>query len=138
MDSIGQTRQVTVAEAPLNWQAENACVQNGVLKKISESQSAMTNIVIVLESMVTEIKEKIDTLHHELLHVVNTNKDFTTASQVIAQKESEKRHLEAQLRDLEKQPKFQESPPFYRQSVPDLWSIVPKPVFKPLCQPQPL
>lgn len=69
-----------------------------------------------------------------MLHVVN----FAIASQLISQKESEKRYLEAQLRDLEKQHKRQETPPFYRQSIPDLWSTIPKLVFKPTYQPQPL
>lgn len=63
VDSSGQTRQVTAAKPALSWQAENARVQNGVLKQISESQSAISTKVNVLESAVRKIKEKIKTLH---------------------------------------------------------------------------
>lgn len=53
----------------MNRQAENACAQNQVLSKISTTQSAIAKKVDVLESSVREIKERIQALHTELLHV---------------------------------------------------------------------
>ena len=102
-DAQGQQKSVSPAEATLNWQSENAVAQNQVLSSIARSQNRLETHVSTLDANIQELKGKIQELHVELLHIADTVKDISVATQAIVQKEKEKRHLEAQLVDLEKQ-----------------------------------
>ena len=87
-------------------------------------------------------------MHTELLHIATTIKDIGAATQVIVQKEKEKRHLEAQLRYLEKQQKTPKSEPFQPlfpqiphtqpSGMAELWPSASRRILPRSFKPQPL
>ncbi|KAL3614490.1 hypothetical protein CASFOL_041576 [Castilleja foliolosa] len=86
----GSIKQVSAAEATLNWQSENAMAQNHLLTQIEKKVS-------ILDSAIQEINQKIETLHKELLHLANT---VSFNSPLMAQKEAELKHLKNKLNSL--------------------------------------
>jgi len=101
----GSTKQITAAEAALNWQAENASKQNQVLQQISQKQKELSEQISskfsLLQRLITEVKTKIAVLESELYEIVTSVKDFKRASHLISQKEAERKSLAAQLASLE-------------------------------------
>ncbi|ESQ44532.1 hypothetical protein EUTSA_v10003477mg, partial [Eutrema salsugineum] len=95
-------KQVSAAEATLNWQSKNFMVQNHLLSQIDRKVS-------ILDLSIKEINKRISSLHQELLHLATTV--FTT-SPLMYQKESELRSLKAQLQSLQNQPKTQTPMPY--------------------------
>ncbi|KAL8233836.1 hypothetical protein R6Q59_019936 [Mikania micrantha] len=93
----GASSSTNAAEATLNWQSENAVAQNQALKAIliqkknlSKNQEALTGRVHTVESIINDVRSKIQELHKELL-----------------QMEAEMKFLKSQLVDLERQHKHQ-------------------------------
>lgn len=101
----GTSRNVSPAKAALNWQAENAVAQNQTMKKILKGQEEMSQKVdrrlATTENLIVEVKQRIQKLEKELYTIATTVKEFSVASQQIASKEAERRHLQNQLRLLE-------------------------------------
>ncbi|GJW66777.1 hypothetical protein Tco_0121201 [Tanacetum coccineum] len=99
------------AEATLNWQSENVVAQNKVLVKILSQQGVITNSqeylssrVRSLESIINELRFKIQELHREIIQIIRTS-PTTQPSSSISQKEAEMKNLKNQLQDLERQHK---------------------------------
>ena len=65
----GTKKQVSFAEAALNWQAENAVAQNKVLSKILDNQQKMAEVVThtfsASNALVQDLKKKIKTVEQE-------------------------------------------------------------------------
>ncbi|KAL4653421.1 hypothetical protein ACB092_01G301900 [Castanea dentata] len=76
----GSKKQVSSAEAVLNWQAENAVAQNQVLSKILDNQQKLTEAVTHTfsssNSLIEDLKKKIKSVEQELETIVST--DFFT------------------------------------------------------------
>lgn len=53
-----------------------------------------------IEDLIIEVKQRIQKLERELYTIATTIKEFSVASQQIASKEAERRHLQNQLRSL--------------------------------------
>ncbi|GKA23676.1 reverse transcriptase domain-containing protein [Tanacetum coccineum] len=98
-------------EATLNWQSENAIAQNKFLVKILSQQGMITNSqeylssrVRSLESIINELRFKIQELHQEIIQIIRTS-PTTQPSSSITQKEAKMKNLKNQLHDLERQHK---------------------------------
>ncbi|GJS47542.1 putative zinc finger, CCHC-type containing protein [Tanacetum coccineum] len=107
----GQANTISPAEATLNWQSENAVAQNKVLVKILSQQGMITNSqeylsskVRSLESIINELRFKIQELHRDIIQIIRTS-PTTQPSSSISQKEAEMKNLKNQLQDLERQHK---------------------------------
>ncbi|GJS28656.1 putative zinc finger, CCHC-type containing protein [Tanacetum coccineum] len=107
----GQANTISPAEATLNWQSENVVAQNKVLVKILSQQGMITNSqeylssrVRSLESIINELRFKIQELHREIIQIIQTS-PTTQPSSSISQKEAEMKNLKNQLQDLERQHK---------------------------------
>ncbi|XP_074302855.1 uncharacterized protein LOC141636627 [Silene latifolia] len=61
----GSTKQISAAEATLNWQSEYARAQNNLLQQLDKK-------VTVMDLAVKEIHQKISSLHQELLRLATT------------------------------------------------------------------
>ncbi|KAL4649979.1 hypothetical protein ACB092_01G052900 [Castanea dentata] len=72
----GSKKQVSSAEAALNWQAENAVAQNQVLSKILDNQQKLTKAVSHTfsssNSLIEDLKKKIQSVEQELETIVST------------------------------------------------------------------
>ncbi|KAL4628338.1 hypothetical protein ACB092_05G230500 [Castanea dentata] len=101
----GSKKQVSSAEAALNWQAENAVAQNQVLSKILDNQQKLTEAVSHTfsssNSLIEDLKKKIQSIEQELEIIVSTIKDLSVSFPLIGQKEKEKKQLLMQLQSLE-------------------------------------
>ncbi|GJX32307.1 putative zinc finger, CCHC-type containing protein [Tanacetum coccineum] len=107
----GHANTISPAEATLNWQSENVVAQNKVLVKILSQQGMITNSqeylssrVRSLESIINELRFKIQELHREIIQIIQTS-PTTQPSSSISQKEAEMKNLKNQLQDLERQHK---------------------------------
>ncbi|XP_019087516.1 PREDICTED: uncharacterized protein LOC104724406 [Camelina sativa] len=118
----GSVKQISAAEATLNWQSENAVTQNHLLSQIDKK-------VTIMDLSIKELTKKIISLHQELLHLATT---VSMNSPLMFQKESELKSLKAQLHSLQNQPKTQPPTPY------DLFT--PYPIYTPpyTAQTQPL
>ena len=101
----GTKKQVSSAEAALNWQAENAVAQNKVLSKILNNQQrmaeAVTHTFSSSNSLIEDLKKKIKEVEQELTVIASTVKDLSVSFPFIGQKEKEKKQLLAQLQSME-------------------------------------
>ncbi|GKB43905.1 hypothetical protein Tco_0888847 [Tanacetum coccineum] len=95
----------------MNCQSENVVAQNKVLVKILSQQGVITNSqeylssrVRSLESIINELRFKIQELHREIIQIIRTS-PTTQPSSSISQKEAEMKNLKNQLQDLEQQHK---------------------------------
>ena len=83
----GTKKQVSSAEAALNWQAENAVAQNKVLSKILDNQQKMAEVVThtfsALNALVQDLKKKIKTIEQELATITSTVKDLSVSFPLI-------------------------------------------------------
>ena len=105
VDVDGRPKQVTQAEAVLNWQSQNAIAQNYVLHRIeSKVDLVQTNLkkmtvsvdsrILTLEQLCAEIQQRISTIHEYLLLQASNGKH------VDPQKEHEIQSLKIQLKSL--------------------------------------
>ncbi|GJZ14294.1 hypothetical protein Tco_0549524 [Tanacetum coccineum] len=76
----GHANIISPAEATLNWQSENVVAQNKVLVKILSQQSMIINSqeylssrVRYLESIINELRFKIQELHQEIIQIIRTS-----------------------------------------------------------------
>nr|GEZ91791.1 putative zinc finger, CCHC-type [Tanacetum cinerariifolium] len=90
----GHAITISPAEATLNWQSENDVAQNKVLVKILSQQSMITNSqeylssrVRSLESIINELRFKIQELHREIIQIIRTS-PTTQHFSFISQKEA--------------------------------------------------
>lgn len=101
----GSPRQVSPAEAALNWQTKNVVAQNHTMRKILKGQEEMTQRVdrrlAIIEYLIIEVKQRIQKLEKELYTIATTVKEFSIASQQITTKGAKRRHLQNQLKSLE-------------------------------------
>jgi len=106
VDADGRPKQVTQAEAVLNWQSQNAIAQNSVLHRIeSKVDLVQTNLkkmtvsvdsrILHLEQLCVEIQQRISTIHEYLLLQASNGR------QVDPQKEHEIQSLKIQLKSLQ-------------------------------------
>nr|GEU83962.1 putative zinc finger, CCHC-type [Tanacetum cinerariifolium] len=107
----GHANTISPTEATLNWQSENAVAQNKVLVKILSQESMITNSqdylssrVRSLESIINELRFKIQELHREIIQIIRTS-PTTQHFSSISQKEAEMKNLKNQLQNLERQHK---------------------------------
>ncbi|KAK9665956.1 hypothetical protein RND81_14G149000 [Saponaria officinalis] len=120
----GSIKHVSAAEATLNWQSENARVQNNLLQRIDMK-------VTIMDLAVKEVHKKIFSLHQELLKLATT---ASIASPLLLQKESELKSLKSQLYSLQ-------NPSKTPQNVPcDIFTSYPvyTPPFEKHPQPLPI
>ncbi|KAK4583122.1 hypothetical protein RGQ29_026064 [Quercus rubra] len=96
-NSDGTKKQVSSAEAALNWQAENAVVQNKVLSKFLDNQQKMAEAVnhtfSSSNTLIEDLKKKIKAVEKELETITSTVKDLSVSFPLIGQKEKEKKQL---------------------------------------------
>ena len=106
VDVDGRPKQVTQAEAVLNWQSQNAIAQNYVLHRIeSKVDLVQTNLkkmtvsvdsrILTLEQLCAEIQQRISTIHEYLLLQASNGRH------VDPQKEHEIQSLKIQLKSLQ-------------------------------------
>ena len=104
-NSDGTKKQVSSAEAALNWQAENAVAQNKVLSKILDNQQRMAKAVnhtfSSSNSLIEDLKKKIKAVEQELAIIASTVKDLSVSFPLIGQNEKEKKQLLLQLQSME-------------------------------------
>ena len=90
-NSDGTKKQVSSAEAALNWQVENAVAQNKVLSKILDNQQRMAETVTHTfsssNSLIEDLKTKIKAVEQELAIIASTVKDLSISFPFIGQKE---------------------------------------------------
>ncbi|KAK1382554.1 hypothetical protein POM88_020289 [Heracleum sosnowskyi] len=100
----GSSKQITPAEATLNWQSENAVAQNRALNPIMVNQQTMAkkldNGLSTISSITSQLQNKINALHQELMQLAITVSFY---SPVLAQKEAELKTLKAQLHSIQTQ-----------------------------------
>ena len=93
----GTKKQVSSAEAALNWQAENAVAQNKALSKILDNQQkmaeAVTHTFSTSNALVQDLKKKIKSVEQELATITSTVKDLSVSFPLIGQKEKERNQL---------------------------------------------
>ncbi|KAK1398016.1 hypothetical protein POM88_007879 [Heracleum sosnowskyi] len=98
----GSSKQITPAEATLNWQSKNAVAQNRALNQIMVTQQTMAkrldNGLSTISNITSQLQDKINALHHELMAVT-----VSFNSPVLAQKEAELKALKAQLHSFQTQ-----------------------------------
>ncbi|GJX37233.1 hypothetical protein Tco_0250536 [Tanacetum coccineum] len=135
----GHANTISPAEATLNWQSENAVAQNKVLVKILSQQSMITNSqeylssrVRSLESIINELRFKIQELHREIIQIIRTS-PTTQPSSSISQKEAEMKNLKNQLQDLERQHKQKR----ITSLIDDPWRLPSTPFLKPSTRKEP-
>ena len=79
-----------MAEAALNWQAENVVAQNRVLSKILDNQQKMAVVVTHTfsssNSLIEDLKKKIKAVEQELATIASTVKDLSISFPLIGQK----------------------------------------------------
>ncbi|GKD82594.1 hypothetical protein Tco_1349433, partial [Tanacetum coccineum] len=133
----GHANTISPDEATLNWQSENVVAQNKVLVKILSQQSMITNSqeylssrVRPLESIINELRFKIQELHREIIRTSPT----TQPSSSISQKEAEMKNLKNQLQDLERQHKQKR----ITSLIDDPWRLPSTPFVGFSFDPQPL
>ena len=101
----GTLRQVSSAEAALNWQAKNVVAQNQALSKILDNQQKLAKVVThtfsSLSSLIEDLKKKIKMVEQELATIASTVKDMSVSFPLIGQKEKERKQLLAQLQSIE-------------------------------------
>ena len=94
-----------MAEAALNWQAENVVAQNHVLSKILDNQQKMAEVVTHTfsssNSLIEDLKKKIKAVEQELATIASTVKDLSISFPLIEQKEKERKQLLLQLQSME-------------------------------------
>ena len=94
-----------MVEAALNWQAENAVVQNKVLSKILDNQEkrveAVNHTFSSSNTLIEDLKEKIKAIEKELETIASTVKDLSVSFPLIGQKEKEKKQLLLQLQSMQ-------------------------------------
>ena len=94
-----------MAEAALNWQAENVVAQNHVLSKILDNQQKMAVVVTHTfsssNSLIEDLKKKIKAVEQELATIASTVKDLSISFPLIEQKEKERKQLLLQLQSME-------------------------------------
>ena len=94
-----------MAEAALNWQAENVVAQNHVLSKILDNQQKMAVVVTHTfsssNSLIEDLKKKIKAVEQELATIASTVKDLSISFPLIGQKEKERKQLLLQLQSME-------------------------------------
>ena len=77
----GTKKQVSSAEAALNWQVENVAAQNQVLSKILDNQQKMAEVVTHIFSfsnfLIEDLKKKIKMVEQELAIIASTVKDLS-------------------------------------------------------------
>ena len=77
----GTKKQVSSAEAALNWQVENVAAQNQVLSKILDNQQKMAEVVTHTFSfsnfLIEDLKKKIKMVEQELAIIASTVKDLS-------------------------------------------------------------
>nr|TKR90937.1 hypothetical protein D5086_0000228410 [Populus alba] len=106
VNADGRSKQVTQAEAVLNWQSQNAIAQNSVLHRIeSKVDLVQTNLkkmtvsvdsrILHLEQLCAEIQQRISTIHEYLILQASTGRH------VDPQKEHEIQSLKIQLKSLQ-------------------------------------
>jgi hypothetical protein len=106
VNADGRPKQVTQAEAVLNWQSQNAIAQNSVLHRIeSKVDLVQTNLkkiivsidsrILHLEQLCVEIQQRISTIHEYLLLQASNSRH------VDPQKEHEIQSLKIQLKSLQ-------------------------------------
>uniref|UniRef100_A0A6N2MSN9 Uncharacterized protein n=1 Tax=Salix viminalis TaxID=40686 RepID=A0A6N2MSN9_SALVM len=148
VDAEGRPKQVTQAEAVLNWQSQNAIAQNSVLHRIeSKVDLVQTNLkkmtvsvdsrILHLEELCAEIQQRISTIHEYLLF------QASTGSRIDPQKEQEIQSLKIQLKFLQNElAKSKSKPsPFPEPSQNKMTSYYPDPFWtkhSPSFTPQPL
>ncbi|GJZ50584.1 hypothetical protein Tco_0604774 [Tanacetum coccineum] len=136
----GHANTISPAEATLNWQSENAVAQNKVLVKILSQQGMITNSqeylssrVRSLESIISELRFKIQELYREIIQIIQTS-PTTQPSSFISQKEAEMKNLKNQLQDLERQHKQKR----ITSLIDDPWRLPSTPFVGVSFDPQPL
>lgn len=104
-NSDGTKKQVSSAEAALNWQAKNVVAQNKVLSKILDNQQRMAEAVnhtfSSSNSLIEDLKKKIKAVEQELAIIASTVKDLSVSFPLIGQKEKEKKQLLLQLQSMQ-------------------------------------
>ncbi|GKD40284.1 hypothetical protein Tco_1260491 [Tanacetum coccineum] len=85
----GHANTISPVEAILNWQSENVIAQNKVLVKILSQQSMITNSqeyissrVRSLESIINELRFKIQELHREIIQIIQTSPTTQPSSSI--------------------------------------------------------
>nr|GFB15703.1 putative zinc finger, CCHC-type [Tanacetum cinerariifolium] len=136
----GHANTISPAEATLNWQSENAVAQNKVLVKILSQQSMITNSqeylssrVRSLESIINELRFKIQELHREIIQIIRTSPTPQHFSSIF-QKEAEMKNLKNQLQVLERQHKQKRA----TSLIDDPWRLPSTPFVGVSIDPQPL
>ncbi|GJV11255.1 hypothetical protein Tco_1352796 [Tanacetum coccineum] len=134
----GHANTISPAEATLNWQSENAVAQNKVLVKILSQQGMITNSqeylssrVRSLESIINELRFKIQELYREIIQIIRTS-PTTQPSSFISHEEAEMKNLKNQLQDLEQQHKQKRITSF----IDDPWRLTSTPSVGVLFDPQ--
>jgi hypothetical protein len=85
VNADGRPKQVTQAEAVLNWQSQNAIAQNSILHRIeSKVDLVQTNLkkmtisvdsrILHLEQLYVEIQQRISTIHEYLILQASTGR----------------------------------------------------------------
>ena len=94
-NSDSTKKQVSSAEAALNWQVENAVAQNKVISKILDNQQRMAEVVnhtfSSSNSLIEDLKKKIKAVEQELAIITSTVNDLSVSFPLIGQKEKEKK-----------------------------------------------
>nr|GEV35242.1 zinc finger, CCHC-type, viral movement protein [Tanacetum cinerariifolium] len=133
-------KQNQPAEATVNWQSENANAKNKVLVKILSKQSMITisqeylsSRVRSLESIIKELRFKIQELNREIIQIIRTS-PTTQHFSSISQKEAEMKNLKNQLQDLEQQHKQIR----ITSLIDDPWRLPLTPIVGVSFDPQPL
>ncbi|XP_043699936.1 uncharacterized protein C6orf132-like [Telopea speciosissima] len=116
LDNNGLMAHNSSVESQLNWQAENALVQNQYLTKLLSYQEHHTLALRQNEGDIRYLKSRIESLHQELMTIAMTVKDSSQASYLISGREKEKRMLEEQLRLAQTQ-NYPASPTLFPDSV---------------------
>ena len=88
-------KQVSLAEAALNWQAKNVVAQNQALSKILDNQQKLAKVVThtfsSLSSLIEDLKKKIKMVEQELATIASTVKDMSVSFPLIGQREKRKK-----------------------------------------------
>ncbi|XP_058078578.1 vegetative cell wall protein gp1-like [Magnolia sinica] len=150
LQTDGTSKRGSAAEAALNWQDENAAQQNRALQKILHNQQQLAAIVQKQSPVIPMLEARIAVVEKELYVIATTVRD----SNLLLQKEMERKNLKAQLYSLKNPPHpafslFDDNPllprqnplpaqppPFMPSSVPIVpWASPPPSYSQPLPPP---
>ncbi|KAJ0096051.1 hypothetical protein Patl1_15627 [Pistacia atlantica] len=91
VDPTGAPSKLSPSESVLNWQSQNAVAQNSCLQRI---ESQLSTRLQSQEDNLAKLRAHINSLHHEILSLIQNRQDFS-------QQEQEIKFLRTQLDSLE-------------------------------------